>query len=84
MTYYVEMAQNAGYSVLIMNPNRLNDKKTGQKITEFYDHYTHCAYIWEEFITKNEIFKNIIIVSHQTASISVIKLMMAYRIYIMY
>ncbi len=61
-----------------MNPNKLKDNKLIAKINEFSDHYTHCEYIWNEFISRDQLINNISIIAHKNSSISLIKLMKKY------
>jgi hypothetical protein len=61
-----------------MNPNKLTDNKLVTRLSEFSDHYTHCEYIWNEYILKNEKITNISIVAHRNASFSAIKLLKAF------
>jgi hypothetical protein len=70
---YVVSAMKGNYAVMLMNPNDLKDGKSGKVMTEFSDHYGHCEYFWNEFITGKR-FESVIIIAHQLASISVIKL----------
>ena len=58
-----------------MNTNKLKDNKVISKINEFYDHYSHCEYIWNEYISRDQLINNITIIAHKNSSISVIKLM---------
>ena len=58
-----------------MNPNKLKDNKLIAKINEFSDHHTHCEYIWNEYISRNQIINSISIIAHKNSSFSVIKLM---------
>ncbi len=69
---YVEIAYKENYSFLIMNPNFTKDH-LGKSMSEYTDHYTHCEYIWNEFISGKR-YENIIVIAHQLASISLIKL----------
>ena len=71
---YVDYAVKENYSVLIMNPNYLKDPKTGKNMVEFNDHYSHCEYVWNEYISGKR-YENVILIAHQLASISLIKLM---------
>ena len=57
-----------------MNPNYLKDPKTGKNMVEFNDHYSHCEYVWNEYISGKR-YENVILIAHQLASISLIKLM---------
>jgi hypothetical protein len=63
------------YSIMLMNPNKLVDNKQNTRINEFHDHYSHCEYIWKEYISKADYINNITIVAQGNASLSVIKLM---------
>jgi hypothetical protein len=71
---YIEMAYTTKSSFLIMNPNKLLDNKLVSKIAEFSDHYTHCEYIWKEYITTADKITSINIIGHKNASFSVLKL----------
>jgi hypothetical protein len=71
---YIEMAYIAKTSFMIMNPNKLTDNKVVSKIAEFSDHYSHCEYIWKEYITTADKITSINIIAHKNASFSVIKL----------
>ena len=79
MITYVEAATINNYSVLLMNPNKLRSNKTNLEIPEYSDHYSHCEYIWNEFIASNTKITQIIIIGNGNASISIIKLMNKFR-----
>jgi hypothetical protein len=72
---YIELARKLKYSIMLMNPNKLFDNKQGARVGEFYDHYSHCEYIWKEYITKSDYINNIIIIAEKNASLTAIKLM---------
>lgn len=69
------MAYSTKTSFLIMNPNKFIDNKLVTRISEFSDHYSHCEYIWNQYISNNNQITNITIVANKTASFSVIKLL---------
>jgi hypothetical protein len=80
---YIYGAQNNGYSVLVLNPNKLKSGKTQQNIEEFNDHYSHCEYIFNEYlINSNKSINNIVFLAHHNAGISLIKLMNKYSKFI--
>ena len=70
---HVGLAYKENYSILLMNPNNIKDPETGKNILEFNDHYSHCEYVWNEYITGKR-YEHVVIIAHQLASLSVIKL----------
>ena len=70
---YVDLALKENFSVLIMNPNYPKDTKNVNCNLDSFDHYAHCECIWNEFISGKK-FETVIIIAHQLASISLIKL----------
>jgi hypothetical protein len=60
---------------MLLNPNKLVDNKQGARINEYSDHYTHCEYIWKEYISKADYINNVVVIAQKNASLSVIKLM---------
>lgn len=69
---YVDNAYKESFSILIMNPNLLKDC-FGKPVLEYCDHYSHCEYIWNEYVSGKR-YENIVVIAHQLASISLIKL----------
>ena len=69
---YVDFAYKENYSFLIMNPNFTKDS-SGKSMSEYTDHYSHCEYIWNEYVSGKR-YEHIIVIAHQLASISLIKL----------
>ncbi len=75
---FVEYAYKENFSFLIINPNFTKDN-SGKPMSEFTDHYSHCEYIWNEFITGKR-YEHIVVIAHQLASISLIKLVNRFSI----